>query len=68
MRVRPTVLHYPLPLPAEPVFGRSAAGREFPRAWQASREVLSLPCFPELTEAEIEFVATAIRHALERVG
>ncbi len=63
-----TALHYPLPLPAQPVFGRRAAGREFPRAWQASREVLSLPCFPELTDAEIEFVATAIRHALERVG
>lgn len=63
-----TALHYPLPLPAQPVFGSRAAEREFPRAWQASREVLSLPCFPELTDAEIEIVAKAVRHALERVG
>lgn len=63
-----TAVHYPLPLPAQAVFGRRAAEREFPRAWQASREVLSLPCFPELTDAEIETVATAVRHAVERVG
>ncbi len=31
-----TALHYPLPLPGQPVFGRRAAGREFPRAWQVS--------------------------------
>jgi dTDP-4-amino-4,6-dideoxygalactose transaminase len=62
-----TALHYPLPLPAQPVFG-SRGEREFPRAWQACREVLSLPCFPELTDAEIETVATAMFQALEIVG
>ncbi|MFQ5899344.1 MAG: DegT/DnrJ/EryC1/StrS family aminotransferase [Candidatus Methylomirabilia bacterium] len=65
-----TAFHYPLPLPAQPVFGRMAADveRAFPRAWQASCEVLSLPCFPELTEAEIETVARAVRQALTRGG
>ena len=63
-----TALHYPLPLPAQPVFGRRATEWEFPRAWQASRKVLSFPCFPELTDAEVETVANAVRRALERVG
>ncbi len=63
-----TALHYPRPLPAQPLFGHHAAEQEFPRAWQASREVLSLPCFPELTDTEIETVAKAVHRALERVG
>jgi len=65
-----TALHYPLPLPAQPLFRGMVLDTEqaFPRAWQASREVLSLPCFPELTAAEIEVVAEAIRQALERIG
>jgi dTDP-4-amino-4,6-dideoxygalactose transaminase len=65
-----TALHYPLPLPVQPPFRQVApdAERAFPRAWQASHEVLSLPCFPELTDAEIEAVAGAMRRALERIG
>lgn len=65
-----TALHYPLPLPGQPLFRGMVPDAEqaFPRAWRASREVLSLPCFPELTAAEIEAVAQAIRQALERIG
>lgn len=63
-----TALHYPLPLPAQPVFGSRSAEREFPRSWLASREVLSLPCFPELTEAEVEAVASSIRQVLAQFG
>jgi dTDP-4-amino-4,6-dideoxygalactose transaminase len=29
--------------------------------------VLSLPCYPEMTDAEIEGVAAAVRTALDRV-
>jgi dTDP-4-amino-4,6-dideoxygalactose transaminase len=32
-------------------------------AWRAAREVLSLPCFAELTEEEIKTVAAAVLHA-----
>ncbi len=54
--------HYPLPIPAQPLFralGYDAAA--CPVAWAASREVLSLPCFPELTDAEVDTVVGAIR-------
>jgi dTDP-4-amino-4,6-dideoxygalactose transaminase len=63
-----TALHYPLPIPALPLFGGRGLEQQFPRAWQASREVLSLPCFAELTDGEIEFVAEAARRVSARIG
>lgn len=65
-----TALHYPLPIPGQPLF-RSLCGptqAECPRAWQASREVLSLPCFAELTAPEIDAVAQAFLQAMNRIG
>jgi dTDP-4-amino-4,6-dideoxygalactose transaminase len=76
-----TMVHYPTPVPGQPLFGGSAKPRrrppaarrandksgekEFPNAWRAAREVLSLPCFPELTDAEVDQVAAAVRTAVE---
>ncbi len=61
-----TAVHYPLPVPGQPLFG-DRDERRYPEAWRASREVLSLPCFPELTDAEADEVAKAVRTALERL-
>lgn len=56
-----TACHYPKPLPAQPVFrARGYDPTAYPVAGQAAREVLSLPCFPELTDAEVERVVEAI--------
>lgn len=65
-----TALHYPLPIPGQPLFRALGAPSEAecPRAWQASREALSLPCFAELTEGEVETVAQAVRRVLSRIG
>ncbi|MBI3625213.1 MAG: DegT/DnrJ/EryC1/StrS family aminotransferase, partial [Candidatus Rokubacteria bacterium] len=65
-----TSLHYPLPIPGQPLFRNlgGPAQAECPVAWQASREVLSLPCFPELAEAEIDTVAQAVHQAVNRIG
>ncbi len=57
-----TAVHYPLPVPAQPLFGH-ADERRWPEAWRAAREVLALPCFAELTDAEVEAVAAAVRRA-----
>jgi dTDP-4-amino-4,6-dideoxygalactose transaminase len=34
--------------------------RRWPEAARAAREVLSLPCFPELRDDEVEAVAAAV--------
>ena len=61
-----TMIHYPLAVPEQPLFGRDAESA-WPEAWRAAREVLSLPCYPELTDAEADEVAKAVRTALERL-
>jgi UDP-N-acetyl-3-dehydro-alpha-D-glucosamine 3-aminotranferase len=61
-----TMVHYPLPVPGQPLFGLDGEKR-WPHSWRAAREVLSLPCYPEMTDEEVEGVAAAVRTALERV-
>ena len=60
-----TAVHYPLPVPGQPMFG-GGGEKEFPHAWRASREVVSLPCFPELTDAEVSEVIAAVKDACAR--
>jgi dTDP-4-amino-4,6-dideoxygalactose transaminase len=63
-----TAVHYPIPIPAQPMFAMPDADRAFPHAARAAAEVLSLPCFPELSEEEIQTVAAAVRAALLRLA
>ncbi len=61
-----TAWHYPQPIPGQPLF--RALGWDptrFPVAWAASQEVLSLPCFPELRDDEVDAVSQAIRAFFE---
>jgi dTDP-4-amino-4,6-dideoxygalactose transaminase len=61
-----TMVHYPRAVPEQPLFGEDAE-RRWPQAWRAAREVLSLPCYPELSDAEADAVIAAVRTALDRV-
>ncbi|HET7344130.1 MAG TPA: DegT/DnrJ/EryC1/StrS family aminotransferase [Methylomirabilota bacterium] len=61
-----TMIHYPAPVPGQPLFG-GGGEKEYPNAWRAAREVLSLPCYPELTDDEVDEVAAAVRSAVQRL-
>ncbi len=56
-----TAVYYPVPLPLQPCF--SSAGYkqgEFPDAEQCAKTSLALPVHPELTEQQLDYVASQI--------
>lgn len=57
-----TGIHYPMPIHRQPAYeGRIALGPTGCRATErAAAEVLSVPLYPELTEAQVDRVATAL--------
>jgi dTDP-4-amino-4,6-dideoxygalactose transaminase len=59
---------YPLPLSLQPCFKKwGYTEGDMPVSERASREVLSLPVFPGMTDDEIEEVAGGVREAVESV-
>jgi len=57
-----TGIHYPIPLHLQPVYqnlGYNAG--DFPQTEKAAGEILSLPMYPELTEAQAQQIVDAIR-------
>ncbi|MBI4575843.1 MAG: DegT/DnrJ/EryC1/StrS family aminotransferase [Planctomycetes bacterium] len=57
-----TAIHYPLPLHLQVCFQDLGHRQgEFPVSERVSREVLSLPLFPGITDGEIDLVVEAVR-------
>jgi dTDP-4-amino-4,6-dideoxygalactose transaminase len=63
-----SMVYYPLPLHRQPVYAHlNYRLGQLPEVDQAAMEVLSLPMFPELTEAEQERIRDGLKDALSRV-
>jgi dTDP-4-amino-4,6-dideoxygalactose transaminase len=62
-----TGIHYPLPCHLQPAFA-TADVPSLPVAERAAGEIVSLPMFPHLGDAEIDFIAEAIERALADLG
>jgi len=60
-----TAVYYPTPIHLQPIY-RSLGYRmgDLPESEKAANEVLSLPIYPELTEAQMQRIAHAIADAL----
>jgi dTDP-4-amino-4,6-dideoxygalactose transaminase len=59
-------IYYPMPLHLQPVYaGLGYSEGDLPQAERASRDVMSLPIFPELRPDEIDAVARAVRAGFE---
>jgi dTDP-4-amino-4,6-dideoxygalactose transaminase len=54
-----TAIHYPLSLPEQPAYRRWTT-EPCPEAADWARTCVSVPCFPEMTDDEVEHVATAL--------
>jgi dTDP-3-amino-2,3,6-trideoxy-4-keto-D-glucose/dTDP-3-amino-3,4,6-trideoxy-alpha-D-glucose/dTDP-2,6-dideoxy-D-kanosamine transaminase len=58
-----TDIHYPIPDHLQAGLPNSARATDLSETERAAAEILTLPCFPEMTGAEIERVCTALRAA-----
>jgi dTDP-4-amino-4,6-dideoxygalactose transaminase len=57
-----TLIHYPIPIHLQKAYQELGYHRgDLPWTERCSREILSLPFFPEMTDAELEEVAGALR-------
>ncbi|MGH7331216.1 MAG: DegT/DnrJ/EryC1/StrS family aminotransferase [Candidatus Rokuibacteriota bacterium] len=64
-----TAVHYPIPVPEQPMFAppeQGGAASAWPESARAAREVVSIPCYPELRDDEIDTVIRAVREACHR--
>jgi len=58
-------VHYPVPLHLQPAYRYLEVPEgSLPNTERAGREVLSLPIYPEITEAQVDRVVTALKAAL----
>ena len=58
----PTDIHYPIPDHHQTAWRDLHPSVALPETDRASREILTLPCFPEMDESEVELVCGAVNH------
>lgn len=62
-------VHYPLPAHLQKPYVQFGAGEgSLPHTEQSAREVLSLPMYPELPQADLAYVVERVRAFAERTG
>ena len=59
-----TAVHYPLPVHRHPAYAHLGAERSFPVSERLCNEVLSLPLYPQLADAEVARVVDALREVI----
>jgi dTDP-4-amino-4,6-dideoxygalactose transaminase len=49
-------VHYPIPDYLQPVFGERYVDLSLPNTEKLAKEILTLPCYPEMTETDVGYV------------
>lgn len=60
-----SAIYYPVPLHQQEVFKDVCAGVSLPVTEEVAKKCLSLPMYPELTEAHVDEIASVIKDALK---
>ncbi|QGY39351.1 aminotransferase class I/II-fold pyridoxal phosphate-dependent enzyme [Pseudodesulfovibrio cashew] len=61
-------IHYPVPLHEQPAFAHMAhAPEDFPVAHAAAQRIISLPLYPEISEAQVRRVAETLKRLVAKV-
>jgi len=61
------MIYYPVPLHRQPAYTALGYGEgSLPESERAAREVLSLPCYPQLTDAQVDRVTAVLRETVKR--
>lgn len=55
-----TDVHYPIPDYRQPMFGDLFANLELPNTEKLSNEIITLPCYPEMTDSDVDQVVNAV--------
>lgn len=58
-----TQVHY-IPVPLMPLYGNGKIMHHLPNAMRYYREALSLPCFPTLTDADLDLITSSLKDLL----
>jgi aminotransferase EvaB len=53
-------VHYPIPDHRQPVFGERYAGLRLENTERLAAEILTLPCYPEMSDADVDRVVDAV--------
>jgi perosamine synthetase len=61
-----TAIHYPKPIPRQPVYRKIYKDKKYPMSEQLSDTVLSIPCHPGLTDEDVATVIEAINGFFEK--
>jgi dTDP-4-amino-4,6-dideoxygalactose transaminase len=60
-----TAIHYPVPIHRQPAYASLGLGDgSYPVAERAAAEILSLPMYPEMSEAAVDYVVDRLRAAV----
>jgi dTDP-4-amino-4,6-dideoxygalactose transaminase len=59
-----SMIYYPIPLHRQEVYSQAGAGQSLPHSERVAAEVLSLPMFPMLTDAQLDRVASVVLGAV----